>query len=852
MGLKEKLGFKDEPIYVIDGSSYLYKAFYAYPDLSRSDGFPTNAIYIITRILLKIIREEDPKFGCFLIDGRKPTFRQQIYKDYKSKRLKMPESLIKQVPVVLEVAEILGFPVFVPEDVEADDCIASICERFKKDVPVVIVAIDKDLQQCLDEYVVIWDPSGRKDTIITRDEFIKKHGILPTQWPHFQALVGDPTDNIPGVPGIGPKTALKILKKFPYIEDIIKNFEKLSNSEKKKLIPHIDKLPIYLELTVLKKDTPPWEELEQYNFRPMEKCRLKDFFEEYEFVSLLKDFDESDAGTYSEKIKGPNLKKISQDHNLMFFDKLKDNWVGFVEIDGMCYVGIGDKEFCFSLEDINLDDLVTWLNKSQFLFLPSLKELICRFHKFENLDINKIFDISLATYLLNPEQRDYSWERVFKSHIKNVNVHIENHGIAALRIGEFLFKKIESSGLRDLMYTIELPLVPVLVHMENRGVGINLLAFKEFLKEVEKRLMVLTHKIYSHAGEKFNIRSNQQLANILFKKLRLKTIKRTPKGQPSTESSVLEALVGEHPIVKDILEYRTLEKLRSTYLKPLPEMVKEDGRLHTTFNNLATATGRLSSKNPNLQNIPIKGELGPRMRSCFVAKEGYLLIASDYSQIELRILAHLSQDPYLLKSFEMDEDIHANTASLLFDKAKDDVTADERRKAKTINFGLLYGMGPQKLARELGIKMSEAKRFIEIYFSKLKKVKDFYEKVETQAKEKGYVTTLSGRRRFLPDIHSRNLNLFQQAKRMAINTVVQGSAADIIKMSMIEVEKDEFLKSLGAELILQIHDELLLEVPEKKAENAAKRVAEIMSNIMVLSVPLKVEWGIGKNWAEAH
>ncbi len=852
MGLKERFNFKKNPIYVIDGSSYMYKAFYAYPNLTRSDGFPTNAIFILTRILLKILKEERPKYACFLLDGKKPSFRQEVYKEYKSKRLKMPEPLIKQVPFIIEGAKLLGYPVYVADGVEADDCIASICERFKREVPVVIVGIDKDLQQCLDNNVIIWDPSGQKETIITKDSFVETHGLFPYQWPHFQALIGDQTDDIPGIPGIGPKTALKILKNFPTIPQIIENIDKLPQRERKKILPYIDKLPTYLKLTTLKTDSPPWNSLKEFEVKSIDRDKLKNFFEKFEFISLLREmnFSEERSGSFV-SINVKEVTKTSVDKIKEIFERKILDKVGFVVYEDLCYIGIEKEEFCFSKNELQ-ENFLELIKAANVIFIPSFKELISEFSFFEKVPLIKVFDISLGSYLLNPEERDYSWNRIFRSYIKEINVHIENHGLAALKIGELLLNKVNSSGLKSLMEDIELPLIPVLVHMEKRGVAIDLDEFKKFLKEVENRLAELTQRIYSHAKEKFNIRSNQQLADILFNKLKLKPIKKTPKGQPSTDSSVLEMLKEEHPIVKDILEFRYLEKLRSTYLKPLPKMVGEDKRLHTTFNNLGTATGRLSSKNPNLQNIPIRGELGPRMRSCFVAEDGNLLISADYSQIELRILAHLSQDPYLLESFRNNEDIHSNTASILFDKPKNEITPDERRKAKTINFGLLYGMGPQKLAKELGIKMSEAKKFIEKYFSKLKKVKEFYERVEEYAKDKGYVTTLSGRRRFLPDIHSRNLNLMQQAKRMAINTVVQGSAADIIKIAMIRVENDEELIKMGAKLILQVHDELLLEAPEKNAEKIAKRVSQIMSKVIDLSVPLVVDWGIGRNWAEAH
>jgi DNA polymerase I len=396
------------------------------------------------------------------------------------------------------------------------------------------------------------------------------------------------------------------------------------------------------------------------------------------------------------------------------------------------------------------------------------------------------------------------------------------------------------------------PLIPVLVDMERRGVRIDLNAFSTFLTEVRERLEELSEQIRAMAGTEFNLRSSQQLGSVLFDKLAIRTRHKTPGGAYSTSNAVLDDIRDHHPIIPLILEFRTLEKLRSTYLEPLPCQVDGECRLHTTFNNLATATGRLSSSNPNLQNIPIRGEFGTRMRSCFVAGEGNLLVAADYSQIELRILAHLSGERTLLDAFSRNEDIHRSTAALLFDRQPEQVSPDERRKAKTINFGLLYGMGPQKLGRELSITLAQAKEFIAKYFSRLERLRAFYEEVETKAREQGFVTTLFGRRRLLPEINSRNPNLAQQARRMAINTVIQGSAADIIKKAMISVNNDAVLRELGAVLILQVHDELLLEVARGNAPEAGLRLAQIMSGVYGLSVPLSVDWGQGTSWAEAH
>ncbi|MFO8033251.1 MAG: DNA polymerase [Desulfohalobiaceae bacterium] len=496
--------------------------------------------------------------------------------------------------------------------------------------------------------------------------------------------------------------------------------------------------------------------------------------------------------------------------------------------------------------------LVSSLNLSQLVFLPDYKKLLGNEDSWQELDQELVFDLALGAYLLDPEQRDYSWEKLCRAYAGQQQASQETPGLKTLELGRLLRQQLQQAGLLELMLLLELPLIPVLVRMEKRGVAVDLNTLQDFLQQVEDQLQELTSRIQNRAGMEFNPRSTQQLAEVLFSHLGLKPGRKAPGGAPSTSSQVLEGMQHQHPIIEDILRHRSLEKLRSTYLDPLPRLVDQQGRLHTHFNHLATATGRLSSSNPNLQNIPIRGEFGPRMRACFVAGQDRYLVAADYSQIELRILAHMSQDPHLLQAFSQNQDIHATTAGLLLDKPPEQVTSEERRKAKTINFGLLYGMGPQKLGRELGIPLKQAKEFMQKYFSRLKKVSSFYTQVQEKAAQQGYITTLMGRRRLLKDINSRNENLAGQARRMAINTLIQGTAADIIKLAMIQVDADPVLAKLQAELILQVHDELLLEVPQAQAQEAGQRTAGIMSETVQLSVPLTVEWGLGPNWAQAH
>ncbi len=843
--LKGNILHSNEPVILIDGSSFLYRAFYAYPDLKRSDGFPTNAIYIVLRMLLKLLKEENPSYMGFFMDGRGPTFRHEIYDEYKAQRPMMPEGLSSQVQPLLQAVHLLGIPGYVAEGLEADDLIAGYTQRLKQEHPVVIVASDKDLKQLLDEQVYLWDPSNKSNKPISAQDFREETGIDPAQWPDFQALVGDSSDNIPGIPGVGPKTALNWLRRFFDLEELEKNLDQLKPKEQEKLKAHLEDVYLYRKLTRLKLDCLQEAGLKDLQVKEPDGAGLVDFLHQYEFKSLLEELP-PEMQTLSREQKQESREQAA-DLEAQHLPYCSGRDCGVFPLETGFLVALESKEW--QVHDAD------WLRervqgcKKYFFFL---KESLKTDSAWLKEPVSLFLDISLGAYLLNPEERDYGYERIFNAYAPEVRVHKENKALAALRIGQLMEERLKSAGLDRLLLDLEMPLIPVLCRMESAGVSIDLEAFREFLEEVQKRLQELTEQIYIQAGREFNIRSTQQTAQVLFQELGLKPKRKTSTGAYSTSNVVLEAMRQEHPIVELILEYRTLEKLRSTYLEPLPRKVDSSGRLHTTFNQTATATGRLSSSNPNLQNIPIRGEFGPKMRACFTASQGKLLVGADYSQIELRVLAHMSKDPNLLEAFAGHEDIHQRTAGLLWDKDVNQVTRDERRKAKTVNFGLLYGMGPQKLARELNISMEEAKQFIQVYFSKLKKVRAFYQSVEDQAQEQGYVTTLSGRRRLLPDINSRNENLAQQARRTAVNTVIQGSAADVIKKAMLAVDGDEKLSSLGAVLLLQVHDELLLEVDEARARDAGERVSGIMSGVETFEVPLVVEWGVGKNWAQAH
>jgi len=866
MNLATRLGFSQSPIFLIDGSAFFYRGYHAYRDISRSDGFPTNALFMVLRLLLRLLREEAPEYAVFFMDGPGPNFRHGIYADYKANREAMPEPLAVQVDPLLTGVGLLGFPVVVPKGAEADDGIASLAGRFRGTRPVVIVGADKDLKQCLDTAVVLYDPSGKAERLTTRADLEADCGIAPSVWPDLQALIGDTSDNIPGVAGIGPKTALGLLREHPSLEALREHLNAVKPSVRDKIAPHMDDVFRYRELTRLRTDLLPELRLADIAVKKPDTAALRTFLEAYEFRSLLREIDGLPAAPAAKPAADRQLSLFEtaaptgdrpETPPLAALDTLPDltgRQVGLVPQDGGYRLAVGSREWAVTARP---DELAPRLATAARVAAPSVKTLLAADPAFAAVPLPVWFDLGLAAYLLSPEQRVYDWRRLRDSLFADPSVDSASLGpgdqaVAAARLADILAGRLANAGLADLVRDLEMPLVPVLVRMERRGIGVDLPALAAFGAEVASALVRLEKAIQDAAGKPFNPRSSRQLGEILYGELGLTPLGKTPGGAASTSQEVLERLAGTHPLVDRILEYRKLEKLRSTYLEPLPHLADAEGRIHTTFNNLATATGRLSSSNPNLQNIPIRGDLGRRMRECFVAAPGHLLVAADYSQIELRVLAHLSGEEALRTAFAGKADIHARTAALLFDKPESAITHDERRQAKTINFGLLYGMGPQKLSRELHIKLDVAKAFIEKYFERLPGLSAFYDSIVATAKRQGSVVTLAGRRRLLPDLGSANSQLAAQARRQAINTVVQGGAADIIKMAMLAADADATLARLDGRLVLQIHDELLLEVPEADAAAAADRLAAIMSGIMPLAVPLDVDKGVGRTWGQAH
>ncbi|MGE9919171.1 DNA polymerase I [Desulfovibrio sp. SGI.082] len=919
MSLKQRLGLAAEPVFLMDGSAFIYRGFFANRNMQRSDGFPTNSLVVVSRVLLRILREERPRYFAFVQDGKGPNFRHEIFPLYKANRDATPEDLVRQLDPIHRMVRALGLRLEVSQGCEADDCIASLAARFAAEHPVIIVSGDKDLKQCLGPNVYMWDPASKEEKLVSEADFTAESGVTPAQWPDVQALIGDTSDNIPGVPGIGPKTARQIFSICPSLEDIRDHFVLLPPKMQAKLQAHLENMFTWRELTTLRRDFCPGVTLDDLRVRPLDAATCALLTEEFELFALRRelaaldrlqaaeaDLPEEflDAGSIREDAQPAAGKKAAAEQaslplaqparsgratsQMSLLDAMPQESapalddVSALPDCGDARVALiwahGDREAPYlAVEGADgsslgewqwkgpVAELARWLAPARTLVTADLKGLLTSAPCWQFLAgrAGDCIDLGVAAYLLNPEENDYGWPRLSARWGAVLRHELESRGETApgparlgLAMAQLFEQRMEKDGLLELFRRLEMPLLPVLAGMEQSGVAIDAAAFRAFLDDVQGRLDQLTAHVYELAGTQFNIRSAQQLGDVLFNGLGLPAPRKTKGGQASTSQQTLEKLAGQHPVVDSILQYRKLEKMRSTYLDPLPRLVDPQGRIHTTFNQKATATGRLSSSNPNLQNIPVRGPLGKRMRSCFIAGPGRLLVSADYSQVELRVLAHVSQDPALLEAFRNGEDIHARTAALVYDLPPDQVSPDQRRNAKTINFGLIYGMGAQKLAQELKISTTQAKDFIARYFERLQGLKEFYEGVEASARKHGFVTTLGGRRRLLPDINSASGQAAALARRQAINTVIQGSAADIIKLAMLAVARDERLRELDARLLLQVHDELLLEVPADAAEEAGALVARLMQDVCPagreLSVPLLVDWGTGHDWGAAH
>ena len=884
-------------VYLVDGSSYLYRAFYALPFLTNTKGIPTNVAYGFTKMLNKILNEHSPWGIAVAFDISRDTFRRKLMESYKAQRPSMPEELAVQIPYVREIVRAMGIPILEMENYEADDIIGSLANMAtQQGYKAVIVASDKDMLQLVrDHEIVVFDPM--KEIFYTPDKVKERFGVPPELIPEFQALTGDSIDNVPGVKGIGPKTATKLLSQYRTIERLYDHLQDLSPSLRKKLAEGKEMAELSRQLVTIRCDLPLPVSLDELKVKEPDTERLVQLFRELGFNSLIREMGgkaaETSLADYRlvrtaeelEEVKKEitKAKEVSFDFETTSLSTVDAQVVGLAVSckEGKAwYIPVGKHR-----EGPCLEPNLLWEFMKGFLEDEG-KEKIAQNSKYEysillrhGLEIKgPLFDTMLASYLLNPASRSHNldslameylgyqtttYKEVTKKGKKEIpfsevdlnaacNYACEDADIT-LKLKHILEAKVEEEGLSRLLRELEIPLVPVLARMELAGVLVDTEHLALISKEMERLMENLQNDIFHLAGEEFNINSTKQLGHILFEKLKLKPVKKTKKGGLSTGMEVLEKLALEHPLPKLVLEYRQLTKLHSTYVLSLPKMINpRTGRIHTSFNQAVTSTGRLSSSDPNLQNIPIRTEWGRKIRQAFIAPKGYKLISADYSQIELRILAHFAEDEKLIEAFVENRDIHQQTAAEIFGVALEEVTPEMRRRAKTVNFGIIYGMSPYGLSQDLGISVEEAKSYIELYFSRYPGVRRFIEETIQKAKETEMVHTIMGRRRFIPEISSRNRNVREMGERFAINTPIQGSAADIIKLAMIEVDKRLMEDNLQSKMILQVHDELLIEAPEEEVEKVSQMVKDAMEGVYKLKVPLKVDVGIGDNWEEAH
>jgi DNA polymerase-1 len=849
-------------LYLIDGSSYIYRAFYAMRNLTTSSGMPTNAIYIFSRMLLKLLKDKSPQFICFVLDSRGPTHRHEMYRDYKATRQKMPEDLAIQVPYIIQIVNAMGIPIVQKEGLEADDIIASLALRYRSRFNVVIVSGDKDLMQLVDEMTVVWDTL--KDITYDPDAVKEKYGVFPEYIADLLAIMGDSSDNIPGIPGIGAKGAAKLITSLGHVGEIIDNVEMIKSPKQRQTIhEYREQALLGYELVRLDKDVELDLDAQDLEKHDMDLSGLADLFRDLEFKALLAE------------VSHDKPLEISQEHDGEIEYVLKDDLEGAA---GMYIIeGTGSAVSQADVSYVCLDNnyLNPLKNPKLSVCIHDAKEALLAAKRADievKADIN---DTMIAAYCIDAAGKTLKLEDLAKAYLGKDIVHLKDltgsgrnakgvdeiqrpvleqylasHSQVLIPLYESLSEQMKDLGVESVYSSIEVPLIRVLAAMEEEGVLIDIKSLSEISEEIGFHLQSMEKKIFTLAGKEFNINSTKQLGVILFEDLGLPAVKKTKTGY-STDSKVLESLALRHELPSILLDYRMFSKLKSTYVDALPAMVSHaTGRIHTRFNQAVTATGRISSSDPNLQNIPIRSEMGRRIRQAFIAPEGHVILSADYSQIELRILAHISQDATLMDSFAQKMDIHARTAAEIFDIPLEEVNEDQRRQAKTINFGIIYGMGPHKLSQELGIKRDVAKRYIENYLAKYPGVKAYMESIANKASSDGFVTTIMGRRRTIPQINSGNFNEREAARRIAINTPIQGSAADIIKIAMVRIH--ERLQSMKSRMILQVHDELVFEAADDEVDDLKTMVRHEMENAYKLDVPTRVDIGVGKNWDQAH
>lgn len=852
-------------MYLIDGSSYIYRAFYAIRDLKTSQGVPTNAAYGFSTMLLKVLRDMSPEFLAVVLDARGPTFRHLAYEHYKANRPEMPESLRPQIPWIHAIVKALGIRLLEKEGYEADDVIGSLVRSLSSlGAEVVLISGDKDLLQLIRPGVVMVDTLHER--VFDREAVMARYGVEPCLLPDLFGLMGDSSDNIPGVPGIGEKRAKEILQRFGSLEGVLSRLEEVNPAKTREALSRFkDQALLSKRLATIDTNLELDVSLEELRHGPADVERLRGIFKSLEFHRLLQEWTSREGGAEF------NCREVGGGEDL---EALVQSLCG-----QMC-VGLWIEEPAKAGQE-PLVLAVSWEKGSGwYVSRPEHLERLKPFledpapkkvgHNVKaamlSLGARGIClegvtgDTMVASYVLNPSRRAHGLEELAAEFLDlrlgegaaGPAQGACQRAAAVLELHRKLEAELAGAGLKELYKELELELIPVLASMEAQGIRVDTELLEQLSKEMEESLSGLEREIYELAGGPFNINSPQQLSEVLFQRLKLPVVKRTKTGF-STDTEVLENLSKGHPLPAQILEYRSLAKLKSTYVDALPAMVNpRTGRVHTSFNQTVTATGRLSSSGPNLQNIPVRTEPGQRIRRAFLPGEGCWFLSADYSQVELRILAHLSGDAVLREAFQRGDDVHARTAAEILGIPLESVTAQMRREAKVVNFGIIYGMSAFGLSKELGVEQKVAQAYIDGYFQRYRGVRVYLDKVLEQAREKGYVETLLGRRRYLPEILSSNTAARKFAERTAINTPIQGTAADLIKKAMIRIHKRLADEGCKSRMLVQVHDELLFEVPEPERKKVQELVRQEMENVHKLDVPLKVDLGWGKNWAEAH
>jgi len=892
---------------LIDGSSYLYRAFHALPSLTNSQGEPTGALHGVLTMILKLLRDEQPAHVAVVFDAPGKTFRDEMFAEYKANRPPMPDDLRSQVQPILDAVAAMGLPLLRIEGVEADDVIGTLCAQAEtKGLNVLVSTGDKDLAQLVTDKVTLINTMN--DSRLDRDAVKAKFDVYPEQIIDYLALVGDSSDNIPGVPKVGAKTAAKWLNLYDSADGIVEHGEEIKGKVGESMRDNVELMRLSRDLATIKTDVDLELGIDDLEANEANNEALRKLYSHYELRSLLRQLDEAvnDApetvAVEQEKIdyetvltwaafdtwlaKVGKAPLVAFDTETNSLDYMNAEIVGLslaVAEGDACYIPLAH-DFPGAPDQLPRDEVLAKLKP--WLEDDSSKKvghhLKYDAHILARYDIalaGMAYDSMLESYVLNSVATRHDMDSVARLYLGKETIHFEDvagkgakqltfnqidletaspyaaeDADITLQLHEALWEQLcEVPSLKAVYEDIEQPLVPVLLDMEETGVLVNRKMLQTQSSELAKKMAGLEAKAHELAGGPFNLGSPKQLQQILFEKQELPVIRKTPKGQPSTAEDVLVELANDYELPAVIIDYRSVSKLKSTYTDKLPLQINErTGRIHTSYHQAVAATGRLSSTDPNLQNIPIRTEEGRRIRQAFVAPEGFTLLAADYSQIELRIMAHLSADKGLLKAFEKEQDVHRATAAEVFEMALDEVSDDQRRSAKAINFGLMYGMSAFGLAKQLGISRHEAQEYVDLYFDRYPGVRKYMDDIRTRASEQGFVETVFGRRLYLPEINARNAQRRQYAERTAINAPMQGTAADIIKRAMITVHDWLNTDRPGARMIMQVHDELVFEVRDDELDEVSSKVTELMNGAAELSVALKVDVGTGSNWDEAH